>query len=406
MLKQFTKSSDDTVAIRLVTASQDLARRLGSIFEQDARFTMADVTASVAEAEAAPAASAGRAILLAELDTSNSEELAALERMMSRSGSALAVVAVVDTLSEEAVRTLLQLRITDLVSKRDSQQDLIMACERALRSDTGQSRFGGATCSAFVSAGGGAGNTSLAIQSAFVVARDTGQYQSTCLIDMDFQRGAIIDYLDLEPNLQIDEIAPTPDRLDEQLLEVMVSRHDTGLAVLAAKNALRSYESIGADFVTHMLDLASIKFDNLILDMPRVWLPWSRSVLQGSDNVFVVTEMTVPGLRQARRLADALVVECGDELEIGVIVNRFKKTLWGGINAVRRQDAEDVLGPYLAGFVAQDYPLVREAIDRGVPLHEIDKHNRIDKDLGEILLRKTPAADSVQVPAAPGLISA
>jgi pilus assembly protein CpaE len=406
MLKQFTKSSDDTVAIRLVTASQDLARRLGAIFEQDTRFAMAGVTASVAEAEAAAAGSAGRAILLAELDTSNSEELAALERMMNGSGNALAVVAIVDTLSEATVRKLLQLRVTDLVSKRDSQQDLIKACERALQSDTGQSRFGGATCSAFVSAGGGAGNTSLAIQSAFVVARDTGQYQSTCLIDMDFQRGAVIDYLDLEPNLQIDEIAPTPDRLDEQLLEVMVSRHDTGLAVLAAKNALRSYESIGTDFVTHMLDLASIKFDNLILDMPRVWLPWSRSVLQGSDNVFVVTEMTVPGLRQARRLADALVVECGDELKIGVIVNRFKKTLWGGINAVRRQDAEDVLGSYLAGFVAQDYPLVREAIDRGVPLHEIDKHNRIDKDLGEILLRKKPEADNLQAPAAPGLIPA
>jgi len=404
MLKQFTKSSDDRVAIRLVTASEELARRLGAIFEQDSRFVMGDVTKSVAEAETKSVGPAVRSILLAELDTSSSEELAALERIMDSSGNTLAVVAIVDSLSEGTVRKLLQLRVTDLVSKRDSQQNLIRACERALRSESAQSRFGGATCNAFVSAGGGAGNTSLAIQSAFVVARDTGQYQSTCLIDMDFQRGAVIDYLDLEPNLQIDEIAPTPDRLDEQLLEVMVSRHDTGLAVLAAKNALRSYETIGVDFVTHMLDLASTKFDNLILDMPRVWLPWSRSVLQGSDKVFVVTEMTVPGLRQARRLADALVTECGDELEIGVIVNRFKKSLWGGINSVRRQDAEDVLGSYLAGFVAQDYPLVREAIDRGVPLYEIDKHNRIDKDLGEILLHREPAQTAEPAPGAPALI--
>ena len=403
MLKQFTKPSDDTVSIELVTAGQELARRLGAIFEQDTRFVMNGVSASIVEAEAKGLSQAGRTILLVEINTSSSEELAALERIMDASDTSLAVVAIVDALSEATVRKLLQLRVSDLVSKRDSQQDLVKACERALRPESAQSRFGGATCSAFVSAGGGAGNTTLAIQSAFVVARDTGQFQSTCLIDMDFQRGAVIDYLDLEPNLQVDEIAPTPERLDKQLLEVMVSRHDTGLAVLAAKNALRSYETIGGDFVTRMLDLASIKFDNLILDMPRVWLPWTRNVLLGSDKVFVVTEMTVPGLRQARRLADALVAECGEELDIGVIVNRFKKTLWGGINAVRRQDAEDVLGTYLTGFVAQDYPLVREAIDRGVPLYEIDKHNRIDKDLGQILLNKEQAGSKALVPATPAL---
>jgi len=391
MLRQFTKPSDDTVVVDLVTGSEELARRLGAIFEQEARFSLDSVSASLAEAETKSAGQSGRAILLVEINAADSEELAALERIMDRSGTGLAVIAIVDALSEATVRKLLQLRVSDLISKRDSQQDLIKACERALRPASSQSRFGGATCHAFVSAGGGAGNTTLAIQSAFVLARETGQFQSTCLVDMDFQRGAVIDYLDLDPNLQIDEIAPNPERLDKQLLEVMVSRHDTGLAVIAASNALRSYETIGGDFVTHMLDLASLKFDNLILDMPRVWLPWTRNVLVGSDKVYVVTEMTVPGLRQARRLADALTEECGEEINVSVIVNRFKKTLLGGINAVRRQDAKDVLGAYLAGFVAQDYPLVREAIDRGVPLYQINKHNRVDKDLSDILLREEAA---------------
>ena len=386
MLRQFGKESDSKVAIELVTANAGLAKRLSAIFEQDDRFQLTGVSSSIVDAETKGIDQSGRAILLVEFDGTETEELAALERVIERTGPGLAVIAIVDALSEATVRKLLQLRVADLISKADSQQDLINACERALRPEGAQSRFGGAACYAFVSAGGGAGNTTLAVQSAFVLARETGQFQSTCLIDMDFQRGAVIDYLDLEPNLQIDEIAPNPERLDKQLLEVMVSRHDTGLAVIAAKNALRSYEVIGGEFVTNMLDLASVKFDNLVLDIPRVWLPWTHNVLLGSDKVFVVTEMTVPGLRQARRLADALVAECGEELNVGVIVNRFKKTLWGGINAVRRQDAADVLGAYLTGFVAQDYPLVREAIDRGVPLYEIDKYNRIDKDLNEILL--------------------
>ena len=169
----------------------------------------------------------------------------------------------------------------------------------------------------------------------------------------------------------------------------MLSRHETGVAMLAAENSLRDYGSINADLVTHMLDMASSKFDNVILDMPRVWLPWSRDVLLGCDKVFVVTEMTVPGLRAARRMIDALGENCGGDIELSVLVNRCRQRLiGGGINSLRRTDAEDMLGQQLGGFVYEDYRLVREAIDRGVPLFEIDKNNKIDKDLSSILFPK------------------
>jgi hypothetical protein len=42
------------------------------------------------------------------------------------------------------------------------------------------------------------------------------------------------DYLDLEPRLNLGEIEPRPERLDRQLLEVMLSHHPSGLAVVAA----------------------------------------------------------------------------------------------------------------------------------------------------------------------------
>jgi pilus assembly protein CpaE len=169
-------------------------------------------------------------------------------------------------------------------------------------------------------------------------------------------------------------------------MEVMLSRHETGIAVLAAENSLRDYDSINAELITRMLDMASAKFDNVVIDMPRVWLPWSSDVLEGCDKVFVVTEMTVPGLRSACRLIDAINQKCDSEVETSVLVNRCQTRLFGGgINSLRRSDAQDMLGERLGGFVFEDYRLVREAIDRGVPLYEIDKNNKIDKDLTEIL---------------------
>jgi pilus assembly protein CpaE len=139
-----------------------------------------------------------------------------------------------------------------------------------------------------------------------------------------------------------------------------------------------------------MLDMASAKFDNVVIDMPRVWLPWSADVLEGCDKAFVVTDMTVPGLRAASRLIEAINEKCDGEIDTSVLVNRCRTHLiGGGINSLRRSDAVDMLGDHLGGFVFEDYRLVREAIDRGVPLYEIKKGNKIDKDLSAILFGDT-----------------
>ena len=41
------------------------------------------------------------------------------------------------------------------------------------------------------------------------------------MVDLNLQAGSVADYLDLTPNLHIEEIAASPDRLDAHLLEVM-----------------------------------------------------------------------------------------------------------------------------------------------------------------------------------------
>ena len=78
--------------------------------------------------------------------------------------------------------------------------------------------------------------TTLAVQTAMLMLNSGGPRvkPSTCLLDLNFQNGAVADYLDLEPRLNLAEIEPRPDRLDRQLLEVMLSYHASGLAVVAA----------------------------------------------------------------------------------------------------------------------------------------------------------------------------
>ena len=149
--------------------------------------------------------------------------------------------------------------------------------------------------------------TTLAIQTALLLLSSGPRGRaSACLVDLNFQHGACADYLDLEPRLDLNEIEPRPDRLDKQLLDVMISYHASGLAVIAAPNRPAEMRSFDPDVVTKLLDLVSTHFDYVVIDMPRTWFSWTDSVLFGSNRLFIVSEMTVPGLKHARQLVGAI----------------------------------------------------------------------------------------------------
>jgi pilus assembly protein CpaE len=244
----------------------------------------------------------------------------------------------------------------------------------------------------FLPAVGGAGVTTLAVQTAMMLLNCGQRVKSaTCLVDLDFQHGACADYLDLEPRLNLGEIGP--ERLDRQLLEVMLSHHPSGLAVVAAPNHPAEMRSFDPDVVTALLDMVSSQFDYVVFDMPRTWFSWTDSVLLGSNKVFIVSEMTVPGLRHAKQLVEAIRERLGDGPQPQVIVNRFEQKMFS--SGLRKSDIEQVLGSSFATCIPNHYGLVREAIDRGIPLDEVKPGNKITFELKKLVLPQ-PAAKASQ----------
>jgi pilus assembly protein CpaE len=141
--------------------------------------------------------------------------------------------------------------------------------------------------------------------------------------------------------------------------------------------------SFDPDVVTRLLDLAASNFQYVVIDMPRTWFSWTDSVLLGSNKLFVVSEMTVPGLRHAKQLVAAVRERLGDGPHPQVIVNRFEQQMFGA--GLRRTDIEQALGDSFAAVIPNHYRLVREAIDRGVPLEEVKKGNKISLQLKKLI---------------------
>jgi len=328
----------------------------------------------------------GATVVVIDLDAGREEEMAALTRLMSRVGQWPPVIAVTQSFDEGVARTLLQMRVADFLVKPVQPIELVRACARVAKGPGSGAEPADAKIYTFLPAVGGAGVTTLAVQTAMLLLNSGGPRvkPSTCLVDLDFQHGAVADYLDLEPRLNLTEIEPRPDRLDRQLLEVMLSYHSSGLAVVAAPNRPAEMRSFDPDMVTRLLDLVSSNFEYVVFDMPRTWFAWTDSVLLGSNKLYIVSEATVPGLRHAKQLVAAITERLDEGPKPQVIVNRFAQKMFD--SGLRMNDVAQTLGAAFASVIPNDYALVREAIDRGVPLNEVQQGNKVVAELKKIVI--------------------
>jgi pilus assembly protein CpaE len=333
-------------------------------------------------------------VVVADLDATQPDDFDGLQRLAARLGGHPPIIVVTQALNEVVARQLLQVRVADFLIKPVAPIDLVRACARVAQQPAGPATKE-AQIDTFLPAAGGVGVTTLAIQTALLLLR--GQHKSgaqTCLVDLDFQHGACADYLDLEPRLDLDEIEPQPERLDRQLLEVMLSHHASGLAVIAGARRPAEMRSFDPYVVTRLLDLVSTRFDHVVIDLPRTWFGWTDNVLIGSNRLFIVTEATVPGLRSAKQLATAVSERLGESVNPQVIVNRFEQRMFG--HGLRRSDLKQTLGSTFAGTIPNNYGLVREAIDRGVPLEDVKPRNNVTAELKRLIAPSESAKAAIR----------
>jgi pilus assembly protein CpaE len=395
------KPSSNPTRVVVLTADAEFDRLARSTFGASSAIDLAMVSGSITE-QGDTLEFEGATVVVVDLDAGRDEEMQALSRMMTRVGTWPPVIAVTQSFDANVARTLLQMRIADFLVKPVAPLDLVRACARVGKRPTVGNEPTEAQIYTFLPAVGGAGVTTLALQTALVLLKSGGPRvkPSTCLVDLDFQHGAVADYLDLEPRLNLAEIEPRPDRLDRQLLEVMLSYHSSGLAVIAAPNRPAEMRSFDPDVVTRLLDLVSTNFEYVVFDMPRTWFSWTDSVLLGSNKLFIVSETTVPALRHAKQLVAAIKERLGDGANPQVIVNRFEQKMFSA--GLRRSDLVQTLGDSFVSAIPNDYSLVREAIDRGVPLDEVKPGNKITAQIMKLVL--SSAAEKAAEPKAVPLL--
>jgi pilus assembly protein CpaE len=226
---------------------------------------------------------------------------------------------------------------------------------------------------------GGVGATALLGQlAARFASNEAGHKREACLLDLDVQFGDAAFQLGLQPKLSLGELLEAGARLDGALLRATTTPHASGLKVIAAPAEMMPLEAVSSDHVLKIVELATREFGTVFIDLPSNWTNWSLSLVARSDLVLLITELTVAGLARTKRQLGLLESQDLNNLDVRVVVNRYEKSL---ARNIRPADVRHALGCDVAFTIANDFPLMRSAIDRGLPIDEVKRKSALGKDL-------------------------
>lgn len=328
---------------------------------------------------------ANAGIVLVDVRFDDAAEMAALERMMQQPHGGKEVIATSNVAPLQGVRQLMRMGIPDFLPQPISREDLVAALDTAARRGRGghASALRSRKIISFIKPCGGIGATTLAVQAACsLAAGGRARKDGVAILDLDLQFGNVALYLDVDAHLNLFNIVDAPDRLDASFLRGLMTRHDSGVNVLSGPQFVVPLDSMSPDLAVRLLDTASAEYDVVIVDLPQAWTLWSHAVLSHSSAIVFVTQFTVPGLRQGRRLLDTLRQEGLDGVPLITVINRYERSMFK--REIGNKEAEKALGRAVDAFVDNDLKSLSQATNEGVPLSEVRGGEKIEKQIAEL----------------------
>lgn len=223
----------------------------------------------------------------------------------------------------------------------------------------------------FMSCKGGSGATFLATNFADILAKDF--HKKTAFLDLDLQCGDAAYYVSSGPNQSdITELTRQIDRLDSKLLNASMMHIGPNFDLLSAPEEPEASYTMSAAQLERLLDLVTVNYDMVVLDVERVLDPLTIKALDMSDVIYLVMENLLPFVRDAKRLVGKFRTLGYDDNKIRIVVNRYEKN--GTIDV---EQIEKAVGLKVSHTIRSSFADVAQAINTGVPLTDINPRNTV-----------------------------
>ena len=151
---------------------------------------------------------------------------------------------------------------------------------------------------------GGVGKTTVAVNLAVALARG-GQHR-VCIVDLDLAFGDVAITLQLIPQHTIAEAVGVEEHLDFSLLQTLLTRHEHGLAILAAPTNPEGKDRIPPSLVRKVLKTLRSNFDYIVVDTSPGFEDQVLQAFDETDECVLVATLDVPTVKNVKVAMETL----------------------------------------------------------------------------------------------------
>jgi pilus assembly protein CpaE len=198
-------------------------------------------------------------------------------------------------------------------------------------------------------------------------------------VDLDLEFGTIALSLDLEPTRGLREALETPARIDNLFISSATAKLSDNLSIMATEENLSGGHNFSPNSVEVLFETLAHDHDCILVDLPRSLYGVRDQVIHEANRVVLVTELSLPALRDSIRLL-GIIEDAAPQIPITVVANRCK----GGQQAMSQGEFQKALGRKVDLLMADESKTFNDAANTGKPLVHHATRSKAAKSLRKI----------------------
>jgi pilus assembly protein CpaE len=248
---------------------------------------------------------------------------------------------------------------------------------------------------AFYGAKGGVGTTTLALNTAIALARQTKR--SVALIDANLQFGDHRVFFDLGNDKRSIVDACTATAIDADVISKVLVAHESGVDLMLAPTKPESAELVNAE-QHHLLQVVEVlrsKYDYVVVDLDQRLDDNALDVIGAVDKLLVVMTADLSCIKNVRLLLETMGQIGVPPERMELVMNRNK-----AFTGVSVKSAESVLRRPIVHLVVNDYRTAISALNNGTPFMLNQADSPIGKAVRELArsIASEPKAEDARQP--------
>lgn len=217
---------------------------------------------------------------------------------------------------------------------------------------------------AVCSAKGGIGRTVLAVNLAVALSKSNHSKSNAIrigIMDADFQFGDIALAMDLHSSFTIKDVMESMETMDSFTLSRFLIHHSSGVKVLAAPERPEHAELVRTEDLDKVCDMLLTQLDYLIVDTPVGFGENTLQVIEKADQVFLLTTLEMTAIKNAKSMLETFSL-LGIREKVKLVVNRSTMN-----SVIKATDVPDILGESTPYYIPNDFEVVSQSLNIGVP---------------------------------------